>query len=382
MRRILTCSHCVKMMPIILDARTATDHFPGIGRYVVNLASALQRVAPDLSLILLRDPSAAAQRLALPDLPALDCAASPFALPQQWRVRSILRQSRAALYHSAYYLMPYAPGIPSMVTCYDLIPLVYPQYFTATQRLIFRTAHVLALRTTRVTLAISAATKNDLVRFFHVDPRRIVVTPLAAAAHFQPPSRAEVNRVKQHYALPDRYVLYFGSNKPHKNVPRLVEAFAASSARASGIDLVIAGHWDERYPQAKELAERLSLKERVRFIGPVQDNDLPALYGGTELFVFPSEYEGFGLPVLEAMACGAPVVCSNRSSLPEIAGDAALLCDPHDVAALARALEQALTDWDLRAGLQQRGLERAAQFTWEQAASQTLKMYRTILPRT
>jgi alpha-1,3-rhamnosyl/mannosyltransferase len=176
-------------------------------------------------------------------------------------------------------------------------------------------------------------------------------------------------------------MLYFGSNKPHKNVPRLVEAFAAGCARASGIDLVIAGHWDERYPQAKALAERLSLKERVRFIGPVQDNDLPALYGGTELFVFPSEYEGFGLPVLEAMACGAPVVCSNRSSLPEVAGDAALLCDPHDAAALARALEQALTDRGLRAALQQRGLERAAQFTWEQAASHTLKMYRTILPR-
>jgi alpha-1,3-rhamnosyl/mannosyltransferase len=162
-------------------------------------------------------------------------------------------------------------------------------------------------------------------------------------------------------------------------VPRLVEAFAAVSARTSGIDLVIAGQWDERYPQAKELVERLNLKDRVRFIGPVKDDDLPALYGGAHLFVFPSEYEGLGLPIIEAMACGAPVVCGNRSSLPEVAGDAALLCDPHDVAALARALEQASSDGRLRAALQQRGLARAAQFTWEQAATQTLNMYRAIL---
>ena len=173
-------------------------------------------------------------------------------------MRSILRRSRAALYHSAYYLMPYAPGVPSVVTCYDLIPLIYPQYFTATQRLIFRMTHWLALHTARVTLAISEATKNDLVRFFHIDPLRVVVTPLAADAHFQPPSRAEIDRVRQQYALPARYVLYFGSNKPHKNVPRLVQAFAQLGIgdQGSGIGLVIAGHWDERYPASEStLAE-------------------------------------------------------------------------------------------------------------------------------
>jgi len=369
------------MPPIILDARTATDHFPGIGRYVVNLASALKRVAPDLDLTLLRDPSTPDQRLALPDLPTLDCAVSPFKLSQQWRVRSILRRSQATLYHSAYYLMPYAPGMPSIVTCYDLVPLIYPQYFSAPQRLIFRTAHWLALRTARITLAISEATKSDLVRSFHIDPQRIVVTPLAADAHFQPPSRAAIDRVRQQHALPDRYLLYFGSNKPHKNVPHLVEAFGqlGIKAQGSGIGLVIAGHWDERYPQAKALVEQLGLKDVVRFIGPVQDADLPALYGGAEVFVFPSQYEGFGFPVLEAMACGAPVVCSNRSSLPEIAGDAALLCDPTDVEALAHALEQVLGDLDLRNTLRARSLNRAAQFSWEQTAQQTLEAYRSVV---
>lgn len=366
------------MPPLVLDARTATDHFPGIGRYVVNLAGALKRIAPDLELTLLHDPTAAAQRLSLPDLPVLDCATSPFAPAQQWRVRSILRQSRAALYHSAYYLMPYAPGVPSIVTCYDLIPLIYPQYFTTAQRFIFRAAHWLALRTTRVTLAISEATKRDLVRFFHVDPQRIVVTPLAAAGHFQSQSRSEIDRVRQQYELPARYVLYFGSNKPHKNVPRLVEAFARKEIREQGTTLVLGGHWDERYLEVKHATERLSLQEVVRFIGPVKDADLPALYSGAELFVFPSEYEGFGLPVLEAMACGTPVVCGNRSSLPEVAGDAALLCDPHAGASLADAIERVLTDRDLRATLAQRSLQRAAHFSWEQTAQQTLDVYQSL----
>jgi alpha-1,3-rhamnosyl/mannosyltransferase len=365
------------MPPVVLDARTATDHFPGIGRYVVSLAGALKSMAPELDLTLLRDPAAAAQRLSLPDLPVLDCATSPFAPAQQWRVRSMLRQARAALYHSAYYLMPYAPGVPSVVTCYDLIPLIYPQYFSALQRVIFRTAHWLALRTARVTLAISEATKSDLVRVFHVDPRRIVVTPLAAAAHFQPPGRSEIDRVRQQYALPPRYLLYFGSNKPHKNVPRLVEAFAKADVPECA--LVIAGQWDERYPEAQQATERLGLQHVVRYIGPAPDADLPALYGGAELFVFPSEYEGFGLPVLEAMACGAAVVCGNRSSVPEVAGDAALLCDPRDVNSLAGAIEQALTDRDLRSTLAQRSVRRAAQFSWEQTAQQTLRVYRSVL---
>jgi alpha-1,3-rhamnosyl/mannosyltransferase len=369
------------MPPIILDARTANDHFPGIGRYVVNLAAALQRIAPDVQVTLLRDPSAGAQRLMLPDLPTLNCAVSPFALSQQWRVRSVLCRSRAALYHSAYYLMPYAPGVPAVVTCYDLIPLIYPQYFTALQRIIFRAAHWLALRTTVVTLVTSEATKTDLVRFFRIDPQRVVVTPLAADEHFQPPPRAEIDRVRQRYALPPRYVLYFGSNKPHKNLPRLVQAVAQMKidTRGSEIGLVIAGHWDQRYPEAQQVTEQLGLTNAVKFIGPIKDADLPALYGGAELFVFPSEYEGFGLPVLEAMACGAPVVCSNRSSLPEVAGDAALLCDPHNIESLARTIEQVLTDRDLRLTLAQRSLNRAAQFSWEQTARSTLNVYRSLL---
>jgi glycosyltransferase involved in cell wall biosynthesis len=376
------------MAPIILDARTAIDHFPGIGRYVVNLASALKRVSPELDLSLLRDPSAPALRLALPDLPTIDCAVSPFTLSQQWRVRQALRGSRAALYHSPYYLMPYRPGVAAVFTCHDLIPLIFPQYFKAQQRLVYRFTHQLALSIAQLTIAVSQSTKNDLQRFFRVQPDRIVVVHEGVDAHFQPPARTEIDRVKQHYALPDRYVLYFGSNKPHKNLVRLLEAFAqvrtgnrgeGSRDQSLGIGLVIGGYWDQRYPEAKQSAEKLGLADRVHFIGSVRETDLPAFYGGATAFAFVSEYEGFGLPPLEAMACGTPVIASNTSSLPEVIGEAGLLVDPHDVSAIAAALDRLVSDAALRADLKKRSVDRAAAFTWERTAAQTLAVYRAII---
>jgi len=366
-------------MSIILDARTATDHFPGIGRYVVNLSQALTEIAPDLGLTLLYDPSAAATRLTLPDLPRIACSISPFSIQQQWSVPGILRRARARLYHSPYYLMPYLPGVPSLVTCYDLIPLVYPEYFTATQRLMYRLAHILALRTARVILAISQATKSDLVRAFHVDPQRVHVTPLAADAAFAPRSAAQIAAARSKYALPEQYVLYLGINKPHKNLARLVEAWRLSNInfQISNIKLVIAGQWDERYPEARQLAEETGL-DQVVFAGPVEEANLPALYSGATLFVFPSLYEGFGLPVLEAMACGTPVVCSNTSSLPEVAGDAALQVNPLDVDALAEAIGHALMNDELRRNLREKGLAQAARFSWEQTAQKTQSAYETL----
>jgi glycosyltransferase involved in cell wall biosynthesis len=267
-----------------------------------------------------------------------------------------------------------------------MIPLVYPAYFSATQRLIYYLAHSLALRTARVAMAISQTTRADLIRYFRLDPQRIVVTPLAADAHFQPqpPERIAAARLK--YTLPERYVLYLGSNKPHKNLVRLVSAWQVASCRpaleakrgglqVADYKLVIAGQWDVRYPQARGRAEELGLKDQVLFAGPVDDADLPALYSGASLFVFASEYEGFGLPALEAMASGVPVVCSNTSSLPEVAGDAALLVDPLDTGALAAAIERALTDADLRQALREKGVVQAARFSWEQTAQATLAVY-------
>jgi glycosyltransferase involved in cell wall biosynthesis len=365
---------------VVLDARTATDHFPGIGRYAVNLARALIQVAPDLELSLLQDPSAPASRLALPELPRITCPVSPFALRQQWAVPRILRQSRADVYHSAYYLMPYLPGVPTVLTYYDLIPIRYPHYFSRWQPLIYRLATVLALRTAGLTLAISESTRTDLIRYFHADPERLAVTPLAADERMRPAAPEQINAVRWKHHLPEQYVLYLGVNKPHKNLVKLVEAWSHFKSRNphSTVQLVIAGHWDERYPEAKRLCEELGLREAVAFAGPVAEADLPALYSGAMLFVFPSLYEGFGLPVLEAMACGTPVICSSTSSLPEVAGNAAVLIDPANVEALAEALQSVLDDDERRRLLRARGLAQADRFSWRETARRTAEAYRSL----
>jgi alpha-1,3-rhamnosyl/mannosyltransferase len=281
----------------------------------------------------------------------------------------------AGVYHSPYYLMPYRPGLPAVLTVYDFIPLVCPQSYRPAQRLIYRVAHGLALRSARWVLAISEATRQDLARFFRLDPARVTVTPLAVDARFAPQPAPVVQAARQRYGLPERYVLFLGSNKPHKNLSGLVQSWPSVVRRQPGARLVIAGHWDERFPEARRLSQELGLQDSVRFAGPIADADLPAVYSGAALFVFPSFYEGFGLPVLEAMACGAPVVCSNTSSLPEVAGDAALLVDPGDHAALAEAIGAVLADAHVAEAMRRRGVSQAARFTWEATALATEAAY-------
>jgi alpha-1,3-rhamnosyl/mannosyltransferase len=366
-------------MRVIMDARTVSDRFPGIGRYVVSLAGALRTVAPELSLTLLCEGQEPAGRLALPDLPRIACPASPSGLRQQWKVRSALRQSEAEVYHSPFYRMPYLPGIPTVLTVYDFIPLVCPADYTAGQRLIYRAAHALALRAARAVVTISRASAADLARFFRIDPERVMVTPLAAAPHFRPQAPAAISAASRKYRLPQDYALFLASNKPHKNLFRLIESWPEVVRRLPEARLVVAGHWDPRYERPRARAAELGLEGSVHFAGPVAEEDLPALYGGAAAFIFPSVYEGFGLPVLEAMACGTPVICSNTSSLPEVAGHAALLIDPTNTPALAAAICRLLSDADLRAGLRSRSLAQAATFSWERTALGTLAAYRAAL---
>ena len=218
---------------------------------------------------------------------------------------------------------------------------------------------------------------------FNLPPDRITAIPLAADPAFQPQPPEAITAVRRKYNLPERFALYLGSNKPHKNLVRLVEAWRMANGEwrmaAKHGGLVIAGAWDERFPEARILADAASHQPSAIWLGPVPEADLPALYSAAAVFVFPSLYEGFGLPVLEAMACGTPVVCSNTSSLPEVAGDAALLIDPLDTAALAEALRRALSDPALAADLRARGLTQALRFSWAQTATATLALYRETL---
>lgn len=364
-----------------LDARTVTDHFPGIGRYTLNLARAMQpALTENERLVLLRNPDAnspwALEVATGPRTDIVDVPLSPFSLRQQWAVPRRLRSLDVSLYHSPYYLMPYMPGVPALVTVHDLIPLLYPRYFSLRQRLLFSVTMGLAIRRSRQVIAVSQATANDLQHLLGIPPETIAVIPEAADPAFAPQPVEQIARVRKQYNLPDRYLLYFGSNKPHKNLVRLVRAWA--KLQPQPVPLVIAGVWDERYPEAKQEVMSNKIGDDVYFLGLLPEKDVPALYAGATIFVFPSEYEGFGLPVLEAMASGTPVACANSASLPEVTADAAYLFEATDVDAIVNVLGALLADENLRATLRERGLARASTFSWERTAEATCTLYRKI----
>lgn len=368
------------MITYALDARTATAHFPGIGRYVRNLARALlPLLRPHERLLLVHDPREPADWQLPTDHPQLAWAplpVSPFSPWQQVAVPRLLRRHRAAVYHSSYYLMPYRPGVPALLTLYDFIPMLFPETVSARARLLAGVATRLALRAAHHVVTISEATRADLLRLYAVPPQRVSAIPLAAGPAFKPQPPEATAALRRRHALPERFTLYLGSNKPHKNLPRLLAAWATLPEDEL---LVIAGAWDSRYPEPRQIVQQQGLDERVRFLGPVAEADLPALYGAATLFVFPSLYEGFGLPVLEALACGTPVACSDNSSLPEVAGDAALLFNPRDASAIADAIRLLLADEQERAAQAARATAQAARFSWEQTAAATLALYRTLV---
>jgi alpha-1,3-rhamnosyl/mannosyltransferase len=371
---------------IVLDGRTINDHFPGVGRYAHGLVNALARTG-EVDLTLLHHPRLPNMyhplgALPLDNITLFSVDIAPFTLAEQTRLPALPRRLRPDVWHAPYYIMPYRRlSCPTIVTIYDIIPLALPQFWPARQRLIFSLAHRLALRAARCVIAISESTRRDLIRRFRVDPRRITMTPLACGERFRPQTESEILRVRQVHNLPEQFILYVGINKPPKNLSRLIDAYAQLVAGSAGLDFdcVIAGAWDNRYPESRERAAHLGLGDRVRFLGSIPDADLPALYAAADLFVMPSLYEGFSLPVLEAMACGTPIACSDTSSLPEVVGDAALEFDPYDVGAMAAAIQQALSDPELRASLRARGLVRAKQFSWENTAAKTIEVYSSVL---
>jgi len=373
-------------MRLVLDARTVNDHFPGIGRYVVGLARALVPfLAQGEEMILLRDPTHSStldlMSLVGDRVRILDVPISPFSPRQQWTLPRLLRRLRADVYHSPYYLTPYWPGVPSVVTIHDLIPLRYPEYYTPFQRLIYGVSVRLAARTAQRVLADSQSAAYALQYFMGLSEARIRVIPAAADSTFCVRTTVEVKAIRDKYDLPEEYVLHLSSSKPHKNLVRLVDAWALLEERGEtfGHSLALAGQMSPRYPEARDRIRMLSMESRVRLLGRIPDSDLPALYSGASWFVFPSLYEGFGLPVLEAMACGTPVICSNTSSLPEVVGDAAITFDPVDTEGMTEALAHALADSERAKEMGKKALQQARKFSWERTARLAYQCYQDVI---
>jgi glycosyltransferase involved in cell wall biosynthesis len=357
----------------------------GIGRYSLELARALRTLpdAPELMLLSTErtDPHALWKSFKRQNLPL--CRTLPGLMTVGNAVIALTAaRQKLDLVHDPSGVTPFcfgAGGGRTVVTIHDVIPWSFPGVSTRLDTWIYRYWLPRVAPRMDAVITVSQASKQDIVRYLKIPPHKVHVVYLCANQAYKPLPAAVVADVRQRYQLPDAYLLYVGSYEPRKNLMRLLQAFARLKQPSLRHKLVIVGPRRHTASQiASKLAE-LGIEQNVILTDYIKEADLPAIYNGADLFVFPSLYEGFGLPPLEAMACGTPVITSNTSSLPEVVGDAALIVDPYDIDALAVMIKRALFDEDLRTDLRRRGMQRAAQFTWERTACETLEVYRHVL---
>ena len=367
-------------MRVAIDIRKLHDY--GIGTYLRNLLRQLARIDQDTEYVLLQRRGG--QGLAAPPGRNFRCvtvSAKPYSVGEQLSIPFRLARLSPDLFHAPHYVLPPLAPCRAVVTIHDCIHLIFPQYLRhrlahAYARTMFWTA---VRRASRI-LTDSEASKNDILRFFDVPASKITVIYAAVDDRFfEEPPEAEIARVRERYRLHDRFVMYSGNVLPHKNVERLIDAFAL--LRGDGLDdikLVISGNDASRYSSLRRAVHRHNLHPHVRFLGYQSESVLVALYRLADVFVFPSLYEGFGLPPLEAMASGTPVVVSNVSSLPEVVGDGAVLVNPYEPRAIADGIHKALGDAALRERLRARGLARARSFSWPESVKRIHAIYQQI----
>ena len=287
-----------------------------------------------------------------------------------------LKRANVDVVHATGYVAPLLWRGPSVVTVYDLSFLRYPEVFNRANRLYLRLFTRLSVARARHVITISAHTRRDVIDLLGVPPERVSTTYCGVDETFQVLPAQEVKAYKARRGLPDAYILYLGTLEPRKNVVALLRAFARLKAeRAVPHKLVLAGAPGWQYQAIFETVAALHLEQHVQFLGFVPSEEQVLCYNGADLFVYPSLYEGFGLPVLEAMACGVPVITSDAASLPEVVGDAGLQVQPHDEQALADAMGRVLEDAALRESFRSAGLTRAKRFSWSTMAVQTMRIY-------
>ena len=372
-------------MSICLDLSAAAHERAGLGRYAASLARALLPLEPGLTAFV-NDPRESRLRPPLSALP-MHTAHLP---RKRWRLRAAISYfggpsmdyafEGVTLFQATEHLLPKLTRARSVFTLHDTAYLLFPQHHLPQNRIYLSLMMPRFLARADRIIAVSESTRRDALRFYRLDPAKIDVIPEGVEPRFKPEADpAHLAEVRQRYGLPARFILCVGTIEPRKNLVTLLDAFSALHAEHPGMGLVIAGGKGWLYESFFQHLRALGLEQHVTLTGYIPDDDLPALLNAAEVFAYPSVFEGFGLPPLEAMACGLPVVCSNASSLPEVVGDAGLLLPPEAPRAWVETLSRVISDPALRTDLRARGLARARQFTWEVAAQKTYEVYQSVL---
>ena len=373
-------------MRIGFDASALGAQTTGAGEYQRQLLAALPEADPTLQLTVYT--ARGAEGWVPPGSVARSMPWAPGERTQRilsgglaWRRH--WRRDRLDLLHVPMYYLP--PGAParSIVTIYDVRFLRLPETYPRLRHAFLRAAVPWSLRRASQIITISEFTKRELVELLGIAPERITVTLLAQRSEFRPVTEAaELDAVRRKYRLPGRFILSASALEPRKNLARTVEAFARARAKGLSQELVLAG---ARYFGTDDIARAISrhgLEAVVHFPGYVDDADMPAVYTMADVFIYPSLYEGFGIPLLEAMACGTPVIAANASSLPEVAGPAACLVDPLDVESIADGLLRVLGHDKFARQLRIAGFERIRGYSWARTARETVALYRRVIAGT
>jgi glycosyltransferase involved in cell wall biosynthesis len=372
-------------MRIAIDYTAAIRQGAGIGVYVRNLVAAMLAQDVENHYTLLTSgranpehpfPSAAnvhGRNLLLPDR-YVNILWYRMRVP----VPATLFVGQADIYHGPdFVLPPLNAKVRKVVTIHDLAFLEHPEYAVSSLAEYLRKVVPEAVRAADVVVTVSSEVNRTLIEHFHTPPEKLVVVPLGVQPYFRRITDPILLAATSHkFKLKHPLVLAVGTLEPRKNHQGLIKAFYQAQKQQDGpAMLAIAGGPGWLYEETQQLVRDLKLEHKVRFLGRVTDHELVTLYSMADIFAFPSFFEGFGIPPIEAMTCGAPVITSNTSSLPEVVGDAALQVDPHNIDELAHAITRLLQNEQLRADLRQKGYQRAQLYTWEQSARQMLRIY-------
>lgn len=377
-------------MRIGVDARATTDH-RGPGRYLRSLLRTLAQIDKKNTYFLFYEKGQLDSFI----LDQANFIKKPFSSDTPERFRDIFfrehfrlpgelrRYKLDLLFQPNNYLFFLGPG-KIVVTLHDLKFLVLPELLKALsfkERIISRMILSMIKRKASKVITISEHTREAAIRYLRLSPGRVVAIPHGISPDFQPIRDERIlKRVRERYNLGRDFILYLGGVNPWKNLESLIHAYSQVINEVNSPELIIAGEIEKDYsissfPRIKRMIADYKISHRIRFLGFIPDEDLPGLYNLAKFFVFPSLYEGFGFPVLEAMACGCPVISSRATSLPEVVGEGALLFNPRDPGELVRAMKRVLTDRSLRTELREKGLSRASKFSWLKCAQETLKVF-------